>query len=90
MIQDQHIIELSNRYQLTIGDSGFVLYTIERDSEGRFKRTGGKPCVSFEGVVEALERRELSQEDVLCLQDIKKVLQAIKAEIREIRARIND
>ena len=89
MIQ-QHIIELSNRYQLTISDSGFVLYPLERDNEGRFKRSGGQYCTNFEAVVETLQKRELNNEDVISLADCAKVLSAIKAEIHEIRARIND
>ena len=89
MIVDQHIISLSERYQLTVGDRGFVLYTIERDGKGTFKRSGGKFCTTFEGVVEALERRELSNEEVNSLQDIKKVLESIAAELRELKALCN-
>ncbi|WAM59361.1 hypothetical protein OW731_12935 [Avibacterium paragallinarum] len=55
-IQHQHIIELSNRYQLCVNDNGFILYQLTLNNEGVWKRSKGQVCRNFEAVVETLER----------------------------------
>lgn len=85
-IQHQHIIELSNRYQLTINDSGYTLYQLTLNSDGVWKRAKGKICRNFETVIETLKHCELNNEDVQALKDCTKVLKAIHSEIKEIKA----
>lgn len=85
---DQHIIELSNRYQLTVGDRGFVIYQLELNPAGAWKRAKAQYCTNFDAVIETLTKCELNQEDVLSLQDCYKTLKAIHAEVAEIKAHL--
>lgn len=85
-IQHQHIIELSNRYQIVFSDNGFILYQLYLTDEGVWKRSKGQLCRNFEAVVETLEHCELNNEDVNSLRDCASTLQAILGEIKEIKA----
>ncbi|WP_410685906.1 hypothetical protein [Avibacterium paragallinarum] len=85
-IQHQHIIELSNRYQIVFSDNGFILYQLDLTDEGVWKRSKGQLCRNFEAVVETLEHCELNNEDVNSLRDCASTLQAILGEVKEIKA----
>lgn len=83
-MNEQHIIELSNRYQITIIDNGFILYQLVLTKNGSWKRAKAQHCKNFSAVLDSLEHCELAEEDVATLQDCLKVREAIAAEIREV------
>lgn len=85
-IQHQHIIELSNRYQIAFSDNGFVFYQLILTNDGVWKRSKGQLCRNFEAVIETLQHCELNNEEVNSLNDCANALQAILAEIKEIKA----
>lgn len=80
---EQHIIELSNRYQIAVSEQGFLVKQLALNTQGQWESQKEQYCTCFEAVIEHLQKCELAQEDVLSLQDCKKVQQAILAEIRE-------
>lgn len=85
-IQHQHIIELSNRYQIGFAEKGYVFYELYLTDDGVWKRSKGQLCRDFETVVKTLEHCELNNEDVNSLRDCASTLQAILGEIKEIKA----
>lgn len=78
-----HLIELSKTYQLGVTDAGYVVYQLELDSDINLKRNKASYCKTFEGVLEFLIRCELQNENVNNLENVQKVIEAIKAEISE-------
>lgn len=86
-MNEQHIIELSHRYQIVVSDRGFMVNQLMLNQNGQYEIQTKQHCPNFESVIQYLEQCELSQEDVLSLQDCKKVQQAILAEIRDVICR---
>lgn len=80
---EQHIIELSNRYQIAVSEQGFLVQQLILNQGGQWETSEKQCCTCFEAVIEYLQKCELAQDEVLTLQDCKKVQQAILAEIRE-------
>lgn len=78
-----HLIELSKTYQLGVTDAGYVVYQLELDSDINLRRNKASYYKTFEGVLEFLIRCELQNENVNNLEDVQKVIEAIKAEISE-------
>lgn len=79
-----HILELSNRYLLGVGDNQtYTICRLQRAPEGGWLRSNGKICRNFDQVLDCLIHQELSQEDKLTLADCAKTLHAIRAELKE-------
>lgn len=84
----KHIFELSNRYQLMLGNSGYVLYQLALNEQGVWCQGKEFSCQNFDAVVDTLIQCELCDEDVNTLADCRDVLKAIRAEVNELKAHI--
>lgn len=91
----EYIFELSNDYLLKISHGVYEILKVEPGEKAVFmlEQKGSSArqvmcCRKFEDVIEALIRCELRNEDVNTLFDILNVLQAIYAEVRELKAHI--
>lgn len=83
MQTEQHILELSNRYQLGVSDGGFVIYQLKLNPQGTWERVKGNFTKSADILIDLLLRLELQAEEKQTLADIKKTLDAIRQEFRE-------
>lgn len=81
--QEIHILELSKRYQLGVTEGGFVLYELKLNDKGTWERVKGAFVTSFEVLLDKLLRLELKNEDINTLEEMKRTLEAIRAEFRE-------
>ncbi|MDY4281669.1 MAG: hypothetical protein SOX56_11520 [[Pasteurella] mairii] len=86
----QHIIELSDKYQLMVSDNQFILYQLKLNQDGVYVREKAQRCADLKTIIETLQRLEIKKEDVAVLADILKVNRAIYAEIEELKAHIHN
>lgn len=77
---ERNIIELSETYQLGVSDNGFVVYQLRQEGD-KWKKNKGTFCHTFDGVLEFLIRCELQNENVTNLEQMKKVIENIRAEV---------
>lgn len=80
---ENHIIELSNRYQLGVNDNGFIIYQLQLNPQGTWQRVKGNICKSADTLIDNLLRLELQHEDKTTLKDIQTTLHAVRQEFKE-------
>lgn len=83
MQTEQHILELSHRYQLGVSDGGFVIYQLQLNQQGAWERVKGNFTKSADILIDLLLRLELQEEEKQTLADIKTTLDAMRQEFRE-------
>ena len=81
----EHFIELSNRYSIKLSETEeYMIYKIELQENGTYKRVGGKVCKDLSEVVDTLIICELKDKDVISLSDEVRKLEEIYAEVTRI------
>lgn len=84
-MQQEHFIELSNRYSIKLSEAEkYIIYKIELQENGTYERVGGKVCKDLFAVVDTLILCELMDEDVISLSAVAKKLEEIYAEVKRI------
>ncbi|MFC1022291.1 hypothetical protein ACFGWG_08145 [Pasteurella multocida] len=80
---EQHIIELSNRYQLKVTDDFLILYQLKLQENGTWERVKAYTTKSPDYLLDTLIRLELQSENVTTLEDVAKTITAMRAELKE-------
>ncbi|MFD1806233.1 hypothetical protein ACFSAV_07615 [Pasteurella oralis] len=80
---EQHIIELSNHYQLKATDDFLILYQLKLQDNGTWARVKACATKSPDYLIDTLIRLELQNEEVATLEDIAKTINAMRAELKE-------
>lgn len=84
-MQQEHFIELSNRYRIKLSETEkYIIYKIELQENGTYERVGGKVCKDLFKVIDTLILCELMDEDVISLSAVAKKLEEIYAEVKRI------
>ena len=84
-MQQEHFIELSNRYSIKLSETEkYIIYKIELQENGTYERVGGKVCKDLFKVIDMLILCELMDEDVISLSAVAKKLEEIYAEVKRI------